>query len=308
MLKSKQGLKKQAIKKPKLSRIARREERAAWLFLAPAILLLMVFVFIPMINAGYISLHSWDLLTDMEWIGFDNFIALFQDKDWISALIRTFIYALCYVPSLFIMALLLALIVKHIPKGTGIFRTAYFMPVILSSVVTGIIWKLMYDERSGLINNIIEGILGIRIPWLSSVEWAMAAVLIVNVWMQMGYYMIIFLAGLQDIPTSYYEAAKIDGANPWQIFWRITFPNLSNASLFVVVMSVIGSFQAYDQIAMLTQGGPAGSTTLGVQYIYDTAFGLYDMGYAASCALNLFVIILIFTMMQFKLTRGGEKE
>lgn len=290
-------------RKTRVGRLYLREERAAWLFLAPAICLLILFVFIPMVNALWISFHSWDLLTAKEWVGLGNFAALIRDKDWWAALGRTFLYAVCYVPALYVMALLLALIVKHIPKGTGLFRTAYFMPVILSSVVTGIVWKLMYNEQSGVINNVVETLFGVRIPWLSSMRWAMAAVLIVNVWMQMGYYMIIFLAGLQDIPQSYYEAARIDGANGWQIFWKITLPNLSNTSLFVVVMSLIGSFQAYDQIAMLTQGGPANATTLAVQYIYDTAFGLYDMGYAASLALNLFVIILAFTLLQFKLIR-----
>lgn len=296
-------LRKNIHAKPTISRLARREERAAWLFLTPAIGLLALFVFLPMMNAVRISLHSWDLLTEMKWTGLSNFLALLQDKDWWAALGRTFLYAACYVPVLYVMALGLALVVKHLPHGTGLYRTAYFMPVILSSVVTGIVWKMMYDERAGVINNAMEALFGVRIPWLSSVNWAMAAVLIVNVWMQMGYYMIIFLAGLQDIPQCYYEAAQIDGATPWQIFVHITLPNLSNTSLFVVVMSVIGSFQAYDQIAMLTQGGPASSTTLAVQFIYDTAFGLYDMGYAAALALNLFVIILAFTLLQFKLIR-----
>ena len=204
------------------------------------------------------------------------------------------------------MALVLALIVHKIPKGSGFFRTAYFMPVILSSVVTGLIWKLMYDERTGVINNIVQAIFGERIPWLSSVEWAMPAVLIVHVWMQMGYYMIIFLAGLQDIPKEYYEAAAIDGANSWQSFWNITMPGLSNTSVFIIVMSVINSFQAYDHIATLTDGGPASSTNLAVQYIYETAFSQYSMGYAASLALNLFVIILAFSLLMMKVMRSDK--
>ena len=295
-------LQKQKKKKPKLSLLAKKEERAAWLFLTPAILLLALFVFIPMVNAIWISLHSWDLLNGMEWAGLKNYATLFQDADWFAALKRTFLYAACYVPALYVMSLLLALLVKHIGKGVGIFRTGYFMPIILSAVVTGIIWKMMYNDRSGIINNLLDTLFQVRIPWLSSTGWAMAAVLIVNVWQQMGYYMVVFLAGLQDIPA-YYEAAKIDGANGWQIFWRITLPNLKNTSLFVIVMTLIGSFQAYDQIAMLTDGGPASSTTLSVQYIYETAFDNYNMGYAAALALNLFVIILVFSLLQFKLIR-----
>ena len=296
-------MKKQKNKKPKLSLLARREEKTAWLFMAPAMLLLLLFVFIPMVNAIWISLHSWDLLNEMEWVGVKNYVTLFQDEDWFAALKRTFLYTACYVPALYVMSLLLALLVKHIGKGVGIFRTGYFMPIILSAVVTGIIWKMMYNDRSGIINKVLEALFQVRIPWLSSMEWAMIAVLIVNVWQQMGYYMVVFLAGLQDIPSTYYEAAKIDGANSWQIFWKITLPNLKNTSLFVIVMTLIGSFQAYDQIAMLTDGGPAGSTTLSVQYIYETAFGNYNMGYAAALALNLFVIILAFSLLQFKLIR-----
>lgn len=296
-------MQKQKNTKPKLSRLAKREERAAWLFLTPAMGLLFLFVFVPMIGALWISFHSWDLLNEMEWAGLSNYVTLFQDEDWFAALKRTFLYALCYVPALYVMSLLLALIVKHIGKGVGIFRTGYFMPIILSSVVTGIIWKMMYNDRSGIINNILNVLFGVRIPWLSSTDYAMIAVLIVNVWQQMGYYMVVFLAGLQDIPATYYEAAKIDGANGWQIFWKITLPNLKNTSLFVIVMTLIGSFQAYDQIAMLTEGGPASSTTLSVQYIYETAFSNYNMGYAAALALNLFVIILVFSLLQFKLIR-----
>lgn len=289
--------------KHKISHMALKEERAAWFFLAPALGLLLLFVFIPMINAIWISLHSWDLLNEMEWAGIDNYLSLVKDEDWFQTLGRTFLYSACYVPALYVMSLLLALLVKHITKGTGIYRTGYFMPIILSSVVTGIIWKMMLNDRSGMINNLLDILFDIRIPWLSSTDWAIKAVLIVNVWQQMGYYMVVFLAGLQDIPFSYYEAAKIDGANGWQIFWRITLPNLKNTSLFVIVMTLIGSFQAYDQIAMLTDGGPAGSTTLSVQYIYETAFSNYNMGYAAALALNLFVIILVFSLLQFKLVR-----
>lgn len=295
-------------KKPKKAFLSlqAKEGISGWMFLLPALVLMFIFVFYPMISAGWISLHDWNLLTDMEFTGLDNFKMLLQDKQWWQCLGRTFTYTICYVPALYIMALVLAMIVHKIPKGSGFFRTAYFMPVILSSVVTGLIWKLMYDERTGVINNIIEAIFGSRIPWLSSVDWAMPAVLIVHVWMQMGYYMIIFLAGLQDIPKEYYEAAAIDGANSWKSFWNITMPGLSNTSVFILVMSVINSFQAYDHIATLTDGGPASSTNLAVQYIYETAFSQYSMGYAASLALNLFVIIFAFSLLLMKVMRSDK--
>ena len=289
--------------KQKNSIWARREERAAWMFLSPVLVLLLLFVFVPMVNAIWISFNSWDLLNGIKWSGLSNYISLLRDSDWLLALERTFIYSACYVPAVYVMSLILALIVKNIAKGTGLYRTAYFLPIILSSVATGIIWKMMFNDRNGIINNILNTLFDVSIPWLSSKEWAMVAVLIVNVWQQMGYYMVIFLAGLQDIPDSFYEAGRIDGANEWQLFWKITLPNLKNTSLFVIVMNLIGSFQAYDQIAMLTGGGPANSTKLSVQYIYETAFGNYSMGYASALAINLFFIILVFSLLQFKLIR-----
>ncbi len=284
----------------------RRETLAGWIFLVPALGLMLMFVFYPMLSAGWISLNDWNLLGEMKFSGLENFKTLWQDQQWWDCLKRTFTYTLCYVPALYIMSLLLAMIVHKIPKGSGFFRTAYFMPVILSSVVTGLIWKLMYDERTGVINNVLEAVIDQRIPWLSSVEWSMPAVLIVHVWMQMGYYMIIFLAGLQDIPKEYYEAASIDGANSWHTFWNVTMPGLSNTSVFILVMSVINSFQAYDHIATLTGGGPANSTNLAVQYIYETAFSQYNMGYAASLALNLFVIILAFSLLLLKVMKTDK--
>lgn len=290
----------------KRSKLARREAASAWVFLAPALILMTLFIFYPMISAGYISLHSWDLLTEMEFIGIENYKALFSDSDWWETIGRTFLYVLCYVPALFVCSLGMALLVKALPKGSGLFRTLYFMPIILSSVVTGLIWKLMYDEKTGVINDIAETLFGVRIPWLSSTEWSMPAVLIVAVWMQMGYYMVIFLAGLQDIPKDYYEAASIDGAGKISQFFNITLPSLKNTIVFVLVTTLIGSFQAYDTIAIITKGGPAGSTTLAVQDIYESAFLLYDMGYAASKAINLFVIILAFSLIQFKLMKSDN--
>lgn len=287
------------------SRIAMKHRETIWGYLmaAPALLLLTLFVFIPMVRAVIVSMQSWDLLSPPQWVGLDNYRALLKNTQWWETLGKTALFSVMYVPSLYIMALLLAMVCKHVPKATGVFRTAFFMPVILSAVVTGLIWKLMYDERTGVINDVVEFLFGTRIPWLSSPDWALTAVLIVNVWMQMGYYMIIFLAGLQDIPKDYYEAARLDGANPRQQFFRVTLPSLKTTSVFVIAMSFINSFQAYDQIVMLTRGGPARATTLAVQDIYERAFSLYDMGYASAQALCLFLVILVITLLQFRFMR-----
>lgn len=285
------------------NRNKKNEIRAAYLFLTPAVLCLLVFVFFPTFHAFWVSLHKWDSFNPMEFIGLKNYINLVTDIKWNGALGRTFLYTAIYVPALYILALLLALIVKSIPKVTGFFRTSYFLPVVMSSVVTGLIWKLMYDEKSGLINITLKTFGINAVPWLSSVEMALYSTIIVNVWMLMGYYMIIFLAGLQDIPRDYYEAATIDGCNSLKSFWHITLPCLSNTSVFVLVVSVIQSFQAFDQIKLMTNGGPASATRLAVQHIYETSFIQYDMGYAASMSFMLFIIIMIFTFFQLKVLK-----
>jgi len=260
-----------------------------------------------MLYALFVSLHKWDGLNPMVFKGLDNYFKLYNDKEWLSALGRTFLYTGVYTPALFICSLLLALIVKSIPRFNGTFRTFLFLPVVLSSVVTGLIWKLMYDEKGGVINAVL-GIFGIDpVSWLSSDSTAIIAIIITTVWMSMGYYMIIFLAGLQDIPREWYEASKIDGSNVLQTFWYITFPSLKNTSTFVIIVTIIGSFQAFDQIKIITNGGPASSTKLGIQYIYEASFQLYQMGYAAALSFCLFFIILIFTMVQLKLL-SNKKE
>lgn len=277
------------------------EAIAGYVFIIPAIILLSVFCIYPMLYAFFVSLHKWDGLNQMVYVGFDNFSRLIGDHDWLSALGRTFIYTAIYAPALFFCSLILALLVKSIPAINGAFRTILFLPVVLSSVVTGLIWKLMYDEKGGLINSVL-GIVGINpVSWLSSPSTAMISIIITGIWMSMGYYMIIFLAGLQDIPKEWYEAAKIDGANSLKSFWNITLPSLKNTCAFVIIVTIIGSFQAFDQIKLMTNGGPASSTKLGIQYIYETSFQLYQMGDAAAMSFFLFFIILIFTLIQLKL-------
>lgn len=291
----------------KADRLRRKEISAAYLFLAPSLICLSIFVFYPMIYAFVVSLHQWDALSDMKFIGIENYISLLHDKEWYTTLLRTFMYVLMYVPLLFIMSLLLALIVKHIPIFSGLFRTVYFFPIVLSSVVTGLLWKLMLDEKMGLVNILIKSFGLPAVPWLSSIKIALISTVLVHVWIQMGYYMVIFLAGLQDIPKDYYEAAKLDGAGGWQTFCHITFPCLTNTSVFVLIISVINSFQAFDQIKVMTGGGPANSTKLAVQYIYETSFKLFDMGRASAMSFVLFLIIIIFTVIQLKFVKVNKE-
>lgn len=291
-------------RKIKLSQLQRREAFAAYSFLVPAVICMAIFLFTPMLNAMSVSLNKWDLFGDMKFVGLDNYKLLISGKEWWKTLQLTFTYVFCFVPSLFVVSLLLALIVKHIFKFTGFFRTSYFAPIILSAAAAGIVWKILFDSKYGAVNLIIGVFGGNSIPWLAKPSYALIAALIVHVWLQMGYYMIIFLSGLQDIPADYYEAGKLDGANGWQSFRYITFPCLSNTSVFVLVMSIIISFQAYDQVKLLTNGGPANSTRFAVQYIHETAFVLYDMGKASAMAIMLFIIVLVVSIAQIKITAG----
>jgi multiple sugar transport system permease protein len=284
-----------------------REAVAAYLFLAPAVLGLLIFIFTPMFYAFWVSLHKWDALSEMIWVGFENYSNLFSDKEWGGSLGRTFVYTILFVPSLYAISLIMALIVKSVPHISGFFRTTYFLPVVMSSAIAGLVWKYIYAEKDGILNYSL-GLFGVEpIAWLSSLQWALISVVIVSVWLAVGFNMIIFLAGLQDIPKEFYEAAKIDGAGSWQSFWKITLPNLKHTSIFIVLTSIIGSFQVFDQIMLMTNGGPANATRLAVQHIFEQSFVLYDLGYASALSFNLFVIILLFTLVQVKLLKINKE-
>jgi len=292
--------------KTKVTHSKRREILAAYMFLAPALICLSIFVLYPMAYAFYVSLHRWDALTPMVYIGFNNYRALLRNLEFHRTLTRTLQYVVMYVPALYVMSLSLALIVKHI-KPSGLFRTVYFFPIVMSSVVTGLLWNLMLDDRLGLFNIILRIFDLGPVHWLSSVTLSLPSAAMVHVWMQMGFFMVIFLAGLQDIPGDYYEAAHLDGAGSLKTFWYITLPCLRNTSIFVLVMSIIGSFQAFDHINMLTGGGPARSSRIAVQHIWEQGFRLYEMGLAAAMSFVLLVIIVFFTIVQLVVIKTNKE-
>ena len=293
--------------KAKTSPMKRNEIVIAYAFLAPALICLSVFVFYPMIYAFFVSLHRWDALSPMQYIGFNNYTMLFRNPEFRRTLIRTFQYVVMYVPVLFVISLSLALIVKHVRVLSGLFRTVFFFPIVMASVVVGLVWNLMLDDRLGLFNIILRTFGLGPVHWLSSVNLSLPSAAMVHVWMQMGFFMIIFLAGLQDIPRDYYEAAHLDGANGPQVFRYITMPCLKNASIFVLIMSVIGSFQAFDHINMLTGGGPARSSRIAVQHIWEQGFRVHEMGMAAAMSFVLFIIIVIFTIIQLVVVKTNKE-
>lgn len=289
-------------KKKKVSRLKLAEMRAGYLFLLPAAICLLVWTIYPIIKSFWYSLTDFDILNDAAFIGLENYKELLEDEDWKDALGRTFRYVLMYVPSLYLISLGAAELIMHLKKGSGFFRTSYYLPMVVSAVAAGAIFKLLLNTRMGLVNKLLTAVGIPEVNFLGSEEMALVSCVILAVWLGFGSNMIIFLAGLQDIPRIYYEAAQIDGAKPLQQFRYLTFPGLARTSIFVLTNSFIGSFQTYDIIKTLTGGGPNYSTTLVVQRIYMEAFTHYNMGYACAMTVALFAIIFVVTMIQLKVT------
>lgn len=291
------------MKKKKItSRRKVKEACVGYLFLLPAAACLLIWTIYPIIKSFWYSLTDFDMLSKPVYNNFANYKDLFNDKEWRDALGRTFRYVLMFVPSLYIVSLIAAELIKHLTRGKGFFRTSYYLPMVVSSVAAGAIFRLLLNTRMGLVNRFLTGIGLQQVNFLGDEKVALITCVILAVWLGFGSNMIIFLAGLQDIPKVYYEAAEIDGAKPIHQFMYITFPGLAQVSIFVLTMSFINSFQTYDLIKMLTGGGPNYSTMLVVQRIYEEAFKHYNMGYTCAMTVVLFVIIFAITMLQLGIT------
>lgn len=286
----------------KTSRLRRHEMFAGYLFLLPAAVCLLMWTIYPIIKSFWYSLTDFDILNDATFVGFENYQDLLKDEDWADALAKTFRYVMMFVPGLYIISLGAALLIKNLRKGSGFFRTAYYLPMVVSAVAAGAIFKLLLNTKMGLVNKLLMAVGFEAVNFLGSERNALASCVALAVWLGFGGNMIIFLAGLQDIPQVYYEAAQIDGATPLKQFRYITFPGLARTSIFVLTNSFIGSFQTYDTIKTLTGGGPNYATTLVVQRIYQEAFVHYNMGYACAMTVALFGIIFVVTMLQLKIT------
>lgn len=278
-----------------------KEALTAYGMLLPDVLGLLVFVFIPIIYAFFISLHNWNGLSDMQFIGLGNYIKMTKDKMFQKSIIVTIKYVLMYVPSVFVLSLLLACLLNSLHgKLQSFFRTAFFVPYAISTVIAGIVWSFMYNPMNGFLNQLLS-LAGIeKQKFLASTSQALPSIVVVSVWLVLGYNAMLFLAAIKDIPKDYYEAAELDGAGSLQKFFKITLPLIKDTSVFVLVMCAIGSFQAFDQINVMTSGGPANSTTTSVLYIYREAFEKFEMGYSSALAFVLFIIIMCLTLIQMK--------
>jgi multiple sugar transport system permease protein len=285
-------------------RLRRRTTVAAYGFLLPNLAGFLVFTFLPVLAALLISFTNWDLLRPPEWVGFANYERLVTDTTFHRVLRNTTVYVLGTVPIQMALALLVAMALNQRIPGRTFFRAAYFMPVVASTVAVALVWRWIFHADFGLLNSALY-MIGVSDPpnWLSSTRWALPAIIIMSIWQQVGFSMVLFLAGLQGVPQHLYEAAKIDGASQWDRFVHITIPMLSSTTFFVLVISVINSFQVFDQAFIMTEGGPANATNTIVFNIYRYAFQFFQMGYAASMAWVLFAIIFVVTVVQFRYQR-----
>ncbi|AST94988.1 carbohydrate ABC transporter permease [Shouchella clausii] len=280
----------------------KREKWWGYAFIAPQLLGMIVFSLLPLIFAFALSFMSWDGFGERTFVGLDNYIQQFQDPVFRTALRNTTLYSLLVIPGGIIAALGAALALNKV-KGKDFYRMLFFMPVVTSSVSIGVIWMWLLNGDIGLINQLLA-MIGIDGPnWLTDQKLVLPSIAALSIWWGLGTNMVIFLAGLQGISRSYYEAADIDGATPWQKFRHITFPLLSPTTFFVAIMIVIASFQVFDQAYVMTQGGPGKASYTLVYHIFDMAFTRTAFGPSTASAMILFAIILIFTLIQFSVSR-----
>jgi len=282
------------------SRLRLRNTLLGLSFIAPNFIGFGLLTLLPIVVLFYMSLTNWNVFGTADFIGLDNFERLVGDGSFRVALLNTFYYTVLHVPLTIVVALALALLLNQKLRGVAFFRTAAFFPYITSIVAIAIVWNLLFSPESGPINEILR-FLGIAEPpgWLTSPEWAMPAVVVVSTWRDMGYYMILFLAGLQTVPRELHEAARVDGASTWQRFLNVTLPALRPTTFFVLVIVTINSLKIFDLILVMTQGGPGQATFVVSQFIYRRGFEENQFGYASSAAVVLFFICIAVTIVQF---------
>lgn len=282
-----------------MGKILNNQVCAGWIFILPALIGTFIFIVIPVICSFGLSFTKWDLLNPIEFVGLDNYKLIFAEPLFIKILINTIVFAIA--TSIFgvIIPLILAAILNSKIRGAEFYKTAYFLPFITPMIVVGVVWEWIFDPNIGLLNKVLH----MNIQWLYDPHWAMPALILISVWKLIGYNMLIFLSGFASISESLFEAAKIDGANSLQTFKNVTVPLLSPTIFFVIIITAISSFQVFDLIYLMTQGGPLDSTNVLVYSIYKNAFEYFNIGKASAIAYVLFVIILILTLIQWNLRK-----
>jgi multiple sugar transport system permease protein len=283
----------------------KRRELMEWLsgyaFLAPSFIVLAIFTYFPVGYALVLSLFKWRIMRgDPAFNGLVNYQLLLTSADFWQAIGNTVYFAVGSIPTGMAVALFIAILLNRPMRTLAIYRTAYFLPTITSMVAVSVVWMWIYHPDVGLMNYFLELFHLPTVRWLNDPAWAMPSIIILSVWKGLGYNVIIYLAGLQNIPEQLYEAAQIDGAGRWQLFRHVTWPLLTPTTFLILIMAVINAFQAFTEFNVMTQGGPLGVTTTVVYYLYQQAFQQFNMGYGSALAIVLFVIILGLTLVQNK--------
>lgn len=283
-----------------------KAKRVGWilLFLLPSAVPLLAFSIGPMVGAAWISLHEWNLLSPMEWVGLDNFADQLSDPATRNAFGNTLLYIVGYLPLVYVGGLALALALNARLRGRSLLRGIYFLPVVSSWIVVALVWRWLLNPSVGVVNWAL-GLVGIDGPgWWTDPAWAMPSIVLASAWKDLGFVMVILLAGLQAIPTDVIEAARVDGAGWWRRLWSIVLPLLSPSTFFVVVISLINGFQVFDQVYAMTGGGPDASTETVVLRVHALAFRYGEAGGAAALSWLLFAVILAVTVIQVR----GQKR
>ncbi len=279
----------------------KQEWISAYVFILPSAVLIAVFLAFPVIYSLWLSLLNWNGMSPrMTFVGVGNYAQLLTSHEFWNSFLVTGYYTLGSVPLRMAIALALAIFLNQRIRGLGIYRTFYFTPVVTSGIAVSIVWLLIYDPTWGIANWVL-GLVGIPpLQWLSSPNEAMPALILMSVWKSVGFDMVIYLAGLQGIPSTYYEAATVDGAGRWAMFRHITWPLLAPTTFFILVTGIIGASQVFDQVFVMTNGGPLRSTEVLVFILYNYAFKFFEMGYASAIAWVIFLVVLVFTLLQWK--------
>ncbi len=284
--------------------IINRNRRTAFFFLLPNIIGFLIFTLIPVIWACGLSFTKWDGSSPAAFVGLSNYLSLLKDTNFKISFLNTVIYTVGTVPFIIAISLVMAFVIDNGIRFSSAIRAAHFFPHISSIVAISVVWQFLY-AKSGPLNETLKAIGFTDVPaWLSHKTWALPAIMIMIIWKGIGYYMIIYLAGLKSIDTALYEAAKVDGANSLKRFWYVTVPQLRPVTFYISIMCIIASFQVFTPIYVMTKGGPGRATSVLVLQIYKEGFENYKFGYASAEAMVLFLCILIVTLVQFK----GQKK
>jgi multiple sugar transport system permease protein len=285
--------------KPQKPGWRRKDRNTAWAFAAPALILLLIFLVIPFFIAIYYSLTNARLVSGplhTNFVGLVNYIQMLGDESLHQALLNNSVFGIVMVPVQTCLALLLAVLVNQKMRGMAVFRTIYFSPIVTPLVIVAVVWSFLYNPGQGLINEFINAVsFGHLGPynWLSNPELALPAIMLLSIWQGVGFQLVVYLAGMQGIPESLYEAARVDGAGRWRQFWHITLPQLRNTIIFVLIATTILSFKLYTQVEVMTQGGPENATATVVWYIVHQSIHNVRVGYASAVAVVFFLILLI---------------